>query len=184
MRTLLWSIYIAYLRLMGHRTAVRALFHCHHKLRLRILRAFNASVGEGSRVNGPLIIIGRFNDFAGLHVGSHTHIGADSLLDLTANITIGSRVTISPRCSIITHLNVGESILKEKYPPVKANVIIEDDVYIGTCVTILHGIRIGEGAIIAAGALVNKDVPDHTMVAGIPAKPVKKLRTQQAGSDT
>ena len=177
MRTLLWSIYIAYLRLMGHRTAVRALFHCHHKLRLRILRSFGASIGEGSRVNGPLIIMGRFNDLAGLRVGSHTHIGADSLLDLTGNITIGSRVAVSPRCSIITHLNVGEGILKEKYRPAKADVIIEDDAYIGACVTILHGIKIGKGAIIAAGALVNKDVPDHTMVAGIPAKLVKKLHT-------
>lgn len=177
MRTLLWFIYIAYLRLMGHRTAVRALFHCHHKLRLRILRAFGASIGEGSRLNGPLIIMGRFNDLAGLRVGSHTHIGADSLLDLTGNITIGSRVAVSPRCSIITHLNVGEGILKEKYHPTKANVIIDDDVYIGAGATILHGIKIGKGAIIAAGALVNKDVPDHTMVAGVPAKPVKKLHT-------
>jgi acetyltransferase-like isoleucine patch superfamily enzyme len=124
-----------------------------------------------------MIIIGRFNDFAGLHVGSHTHIGADSLLDLTGNITIGSRVAVSPRCSIITHLNVGEGILKENYPPAKADVIIEDDVYIGVCATILHGVKIGKGAIVAAGALVNKDVPDRTIVAGVPAKPVRKLRT-------
>jgi acetyltransferase-like isoleucine patch superfamily enzyme len=177
MRTLLWSIYIAYLKLVGHRTAVRALFHCHHKLRRRILRAFGASIGQGSRVNGPLIIMGRFNNLAGLHVGSHTHIGADSLLDLTSNISIGSRVAISPRCSIVTHLNVGEGILKEKYPPAKANVIIEDDVYIGTCSTVLHGITIGKGAIVAAGSLVNRDVPDHTMVAGVPARPVKRLHT-------
>lgn len=177
MRKLIWYIYIAYLRLRGYRTAVRALYHCHHKLRLHILRAFNSSIGEGSRINGPMIIIGRFNDFSGLHVGSHTHIGADSLLDLTGNITIGSRVAISPRCSIITHLNVGEGILREKYQPAKADVIIEDDVYIGICVTILHGVKIGKGAIVAAGALVNKDVPGYTMVAGVPAKPVKKLHT-------
>lgn len=177
MRTLLWSIYIAYLRLMGHRTAVRALFHCHHKLRLRILRAFGASIGQGSRVNGPLIIIGRFDDFAGLQIGSHTHIGADSLLDLTGNIAIGSRVAISPRCSIVTHLNVGEGLLRETYPPARADVIIKDDVYVGTCATILQGVRIGKGALVAAGSLVNTDVPDHTMVAGVPARPVKRLRT-------
>lgn len=177
MRTLLWSIYIAHLRVMGHRTAVRALFHCHHELRRRILRAFGASIGEGSRVNGPLIIMGRFDNLAGLQVGSHTHIGADSLLDLTGNITIGSRVAISPRCSIITHLNVGDGLLKEEYPPVKADVTIQDDVYVGTCVTILHGITIGKGAIVAASSLVNTDVPAHTLVAGVPARPVRKLRT-------
>lgn len=177
MRTLLWPIYIGYLKLRGHRTAVRALFQCHHRLRLRILRAFGATIGQGSRVNGPLIVMGRFTDFAGLHVGSHTHIGAGSLLDLTGNISIGSRVALSPRCSIITHLNVGEGVLKETYPPAKGHVIIEDDVYIGTCATVLHGITIGKGAIVAAGSLVNKDVPDHTMVAGVPARPVKKLHT-------
>ena len=177
MRTLLWSIYIAYLRLMGRRRAAHALFHCHHKLRLRILKAFGASIGEGSRINGPLIVTGRYSDLSGLTVGSHTHIGTDALLDLSANISIGSRVAISPRCSIITHLNVGEGTLKEKYPPAKGGIIIEDDVYIGACATILHGAKIGKGALIGACALVTKDVPAHTMVTGIPAKPVKKFST-------
>lgn len=177
MRTLLWPIYIAYLRSMGLRTAVRALFHCHHELRLRILTAFGASIGRGSRINGPMIVMGRFDDFVGLQVGSHTHLGADSLLDLTESIKIGDRVAISPRCSIITHLNVGEGLLKEKYPPAKAPVTIEDDVYVGTCATILHGITIGKGAIVAAGALVNTDVAEHTLVAGIPARPIKTLHT-------
>ncbi|MEN6334339.1 MAG: acyltransferase [Phycisphaerales bacterium] len=176
MRTLLWSIYIAYLKAMGRRAAVHALFHCHHELRLRILRAFRASIDEGTRVNGPLIVMGRFEDFAGLRIGSRTHIGADSLLDLTESITIGSRVAISPRCSIITHLNVGDGLLKEKYPPAKAPVTIGDDVYIGTGVTILHGTTIGRGSLVAAGSLVNTDVAEHTMVAGIPAKPVKTLK--------
>jgi len=105
------------------------------------------------------------------------------LLDLTGNITIGSRVAISPRCSIITHLNVGESLLKAHYPPAKADVIIKDDVYVGTGATILHGVTIGRAALVAAGSLVNMDVPDHTMVAGVPARPVKELPPPRAAEE-
>ncbi len=180
MRTLLWSLYITYLRIRGLRTAVQALFHCHHELRRRILQAFGASIGQGTRVNGPLIVMGRFSSLAGLQIGSHTHLGADALLDLTEGITIGSRVAISPRCSILTHLDVGEGLLRERYHPAKAPVAIGDDAYVGTGATILHGITIGRGAMVAAGALVNRDVPDHTMVAGVPARPVKTLDTRQA----
>ena len=55
----------------------------------------------------------------------------------------------------------------------KGPIVIEDDVWIGTRVTILSGVRIGQGAIIAAGAVVNKDVPPYAIVGGIPAKIIK-----------
>ena len=59
---------------------------------------------------------------------------------------------------------------KEKLPDNDEDVFIEDDVWVGANSTILKGVRIGRGAIIAAGAVVNKDVPPYTIVGGIPAK--------------
>ncbi len=177
MRSILWPVYILYLKLRRVRSAVRAVYHCHRKLRQRILRACGAEIGEDSRIHGPMLIIGDFHDFSGLHIGSHTHVGSDSLLDLSAAIRIGNRVTISPRCSLLTHVNVGQSALQEIYPPERASISIEDDAYLGTGVTILHGVTIGKCAVVAAGAVVKDDVSPHTLVAGVPATPVKTLVT-------
>ena len=61
----------------------------------------------------------------------------------------------------------------EGYEPTKP-VIIEDDVWIGTRVTILKGVTVGKGAIIGACSVVTKDVPPHSIVVGNPAKVVKE----------
>ncbi|MBX9853873.1 MAG: hypothetical protein K2X86_19190 [Cytophagaceae bacterium] len=55
-------------------------------------------------------------------------------------------------------------------------LIIEDGVWVASKATILRGVKIGEGAVIAAGAVVTKDVPPYTVVAGVPAKVIKKLK--------
>lgn len=184
MRSFLWCLYVGYLKARGRGSAVRAVYRCHRKLRARILRAFGARIGEDTRIHGPMLIIGEFRDFSGLVIGSHTHIGADSLFDLTAPVRIGDRVTVSPRCSFLTHLNVGQSALKQAYPPQTAGVRIGDDVYVGTAVTVLHGVTIGERALVAAGALVEREVAPCTLVAGVPARLVKQLDPRSSPKDT
>ena len=54
-------------------------------------------------------------------------------------------------------------------------VIIENDVWVGACAIILPGVRIGEHSVVAAGSVVTKDVPSHTMVAGCPARVMKHI---------
>jgi tetrahydrodipicolinate N-acetyltransferase len=60
-------------------------------------------------------------------------------------------------------------------PPSANPVVIEDDVLIGANAVILEGVRVGKGAVVAAGAVVTQDVPPHTVVAGIPAKVIKEI---------
>jgi len=60
-------------------------------------------------------------------------------------------------------------------PPSSTPVIIEDDVLIGANAVILEGVRIGKGAVVAAGSVVTKDVEPETVVAGTPAKPIKRV---------
>ena len=55
-----------------------------------------------------------------------------------------------------------------------APIVIKNNVWIGMAAIILKGVTIGEGAIVAAGAVVTRDVPAHTIVAGVPAKVIKK----------
>ncbi len=86
------------------------------------------------------------------------------------NITIGNDVIISRNVSIRD--SDSHKILDGAHEPTK-EIIIGDHVWIGLNVTILKGVKIGNGAIIAAGSLVNNDVPERALVGGIPAKVIK-----------
>jgi len=67
------------------------------------------------------------------------------------------------------------STIQESGPGQRATIVIEDDVWVGARVTVLKGIRIGEGAVVGNGSIVTTDVPPYTIVAGAPSQ-VRKLR--------
>lgn len=100
--------------------------------------------------------------------------------------TPNAKIIIKGDCSIAHHLSihtgnharivgrfVSDITEKDKPKGFDHDVIIEKDVWIGSNVTILDGVHVGRGATIAAGAVVNKDVPPYSIVGGIPAKVVK-----------
>lgn len=118
--------------------------------------------------------------FETIHVGDDVWIGRQAFLASKARIKIGSHVIFGPYVVIIggNHVTstVGKFIydVRDQYPPeLNQEVIIEDDVWIGTRAVILTGVTVGRGSIIAAGAVVVKDVPAYSIVAGVPAKVVK-----------
>ena len=91
-------------------------------------------------------------------------------------ITIGNKVMLAPHVTIVggDHNTsvVGRFMfdVKVKRPEDDQAVTIEDDVWVGTGAIILKGVRIGRGAIVAAGSVVTREVPPYTVVAGVPAK--------------
>lgn len=99
-------------------------------------------------------------------------------------IIIGDRVSIAPNVTIISESEPNNSpkLAAIKYVKDKLvkdeKVIIENDVWLGASVTILPGVRIGEGAIVGAGAVVTKNVEPYTVVAGIPAKVIRNLDSE------
>lgn len=96
-----------------------------------------------------------------------------------ASLTIGKKVIFGPHPTIITGDHridvIGKYIMdsKEKLPENDAPVIIEDDVWTGANVTILKGVTIGRGSVIAAGAVVTKSFPPYSIIGGVPAKLLK-----------
>jgi acetyltransferase-like isoleucine patch superfamily enzyme len=141
---------------------------------IKVLQNGGAQVGGSTRVGEGLTLHNTNDSFVNLRIGSHCHLGRQLLLDLASPIQIGDRVTISMRCNVLTHADAGDSRcgLKATHQP----VYIDDDAYLGAAVTVLPGVRIGTGAIVAAGAVVTRDVAPHSTVAGVPAKPL--ARTQ------
>lgn len=103
-----------------------------------------------------------------LTVGS-SYINCDCKIRCHEAITIGNNCVISH--DFIVMDSDAHSIDGCKY---NSPVIIEDNVWIGTRVTILSGVKIGEGAVIAAGSVVNKEVPPNCLVAGVPAKVIRE----------
>ena len=108
-------------------------------------------------------------------IGDHTRVGLHNTV--IGPVTIGSHVNLAQGITV-TALNhnfsetgrrIDEQGISTKH------VIIEDDVWIGANAVILPGVRIGTHSVVAAGAIVTKDVPSHSLVAGVPAKVIKKL---------
>lgn len=97
---------------------------------------------------------------------------ACSFLDL-GGITIDDDVMIGPRVSITSENHPTD--IETRKTMVPSAVLIKKNVWIGASATILPGVTVGENSVVAAGALVNKDVPPNTVVAGVPAKVIKQL---------
>ena len=93
-------------------------------------------------------------------------------------LTIEEEVGIGPRVTIILHSDPYSSLLRKIYPPKTLPVYIKKGVWISAGAIILPGVTIGEYSVIAAGAVVTKDVPPYSMVVGIPAKIVKSLKEE------
>ncbi|MCI1936254.1 MAG: sugar O-acetyltransferase [Bifidobacteriaceae bacterium] len=113
--------------------------------------------------------------------GKNIHVGNDflsnynlTILDM-APVTIGNHVMLGPNVSIYTVNHPMTATGRRKYQAIAHPVTIGNDVWAGGNVTILPGVSIGNNVVIAAGAVVTKDVPDNTLVAGVPAKKIKDL---------
>lgn len=123
------------------------------------------------------------SDFKGLwnlSVGDYTSIPKGSVFYCTeAPLIIGKKVIFGPRPTIITGDHridvVGKYIMdsNDKLPENDAAVVIEDDVWTGANVTILKGVTIGRGSVVAAGAVVTKSCPPYSIIGSVPAKVLK-----------
>lgn len=104
-----------------------------------------------------------------LHIGNHCHINHQCMLDARGKIVIGNNVSISHYVKLIS---AGHNYNSINFDYVEAPIIISDNVWIGINATILKGVTINEGAVIAAGAIVTKDCEPYGVYAGIPAKKI------------
>lgn len=108
-----------------------------------------------------------------LTIGDGCRLNYGVSVAATARVQIGAHVRIGPYV-MITDNDFHDVHRRGQRPPAAA-VVIEDHVWIGAKASILKGVRIGRGAVVATGAVVNRDVPPFTIVAGVPARPVGRV---------
>jgi acetyltransferase-like isoleucine patch superfamily enzyme len=114
---------------------------------------------------------------ARLTIGDYTSVWYGTVISARHEIIIGDQCAISWNCTIIDN-DMHEILYAEDSAPVRAidpAVRIGNHVWIGAQAIILKGVNIGENSVVAAGAIVTKDVPSHTLVAGAPAAPVRTI---------
>ncbi|MEI2777259.1 MAG: DapH/DapD/GlmU-related protein [Tetrasphaera sp.] len=138
-------------------------------LRWRALRALGCRT-ERSTINGRLFLGG-----TDIVVGADSFINYDVFIDNAAPVTIGQRVAIGPRVTIVTGSHLIGGPERRRGDSVSAPVVIGDGAWLGAASTILPGVTVGAGAIVAAGAVVTDDVAPDTLVAGVPARLVRSL---------
>jgi acetyltransferase-like isoleucine patch superfamily enzyme len=139
------------------------------EIRRLLSRITGIEINESVAVFTPLYI----------NYGKHTKIGKNvfinfdcTFLDL-GGITIEDNVLIAPKVSLLSE---GHPISpQERQSLVPGHIHIKKGAWIGAGATILPGVTIGENAVVAAGAVVSKDVPDNAIVGGIPAKIIKTV---------
>lgn len=144
-----------------------------------VARMAGCKTGQGAMIRQG-VRLGGFR----LSVGKFTSIGACSHLDCHDEaIDIGDHVVLSPKVTILTATH-GISGFPGRVGETKAMpVTIEDGAWLCTNCTILPGVRIGSRSIVAAGAVVHRDVPSNVMVGGVPADIVKHLDDEDRSVD-
>ncbi len=133
------------------------------------LKKFNARIEPGAIIRDQVAIGKNAVIMMGAIINIGAEIGDNTMIDM--GVVLGGRAIIGKHC----HIGAG-SVLAGVIEPASAKPVqIDDDVVIGANAVVIEGIHVGKGAVIAAGAIVTKDVEPYTMVAGVPAKVIKKV---------
>ena len=137
-------------------------------IRKLFIRLFIGKIGHDCFIMKKFMVTNPSN----IYLGNNVIINRNVMLDgRGAKIIIGNNVDIAQETNIWT---LEHDVHSENHNVIAENVIIDDYVWIASRVTILPGVHIGKGAVVATGAVVTKDIPPFTIVGGIPAKIIGK----------
>jgi len=150
------------------------------RLRTLLYRRFGLTIGQGTVIFGPLRFGWYGEVFRNLAIGRHCLFNRDVFIDTTARVTIGNNVTFGHDVAVVTAHHDMRSPLHRAGAVQPKPVTIDSGVWIAARVTVLPGVRIHEGAVVAAGAVVARDVPAHTLVGGVPARVLRVLGSEAA----
>lgn len=145
-------------------------------LRIVWLRFGGATIGSDCFIDKiDFINLGRLG-LKGLIVGNECFLGRGALLDLADKIILENQVILAARAVLITHFSSGFTghPLAKKYPKFNKGLFLQKGCFVGINSIILPGIKVGANSLVAAGAVVLKNVSPNCMVAGVPAKIKRK----------
>lgn len=139
--------------------------------RLDVLPFNPFSLGEGSTIESFATVN---NGVGAVHIGNRTRVGIGCVV--IGPVTIGHDVILAQNIVLsgLNHEYQDVSTPIWKQPVTTAPIVVEDEVWIGANAVITAGVRLGKHCVVAGGSVVTKDVASYTIVAGNPAKPIKR----------
>lgn len=144
------------------------------RLRQKLLSFLGNRFGEGTVVWG-----GSYFGGGKLTTGTHCFINRSCHFDFNESITLGNHVVVGHHVTFITAEHQIGDATRRAGPLLGKPIVVGAGTWIGANATLLPGVVIGCGAVVGAGAVVTKDVPSHVVVAGVPAKVLRRLETPQ-----
>ena len=144
----------------------------HHSARMDTPPYRKFSLGNYSVIESDACINNAVGD---VMIGDHTRIGLHNTI--IGPVIIGSHVNLAQSITVTALNHIFEDSKKriDEQGVSTSAVVIEDDIWIGANAVVLPGVTIGHHSVVAAGAVVTKDVPPHSLVAGVPAKVIKQI---------
>lgn len=147
-------------------------------LRKILFMLLGAKIGHSSVLMNVKFFNVHHTGFKGLKIGRECFIGDETLIDLYQQVVLEDQVTLAQRVTVLTHLNVGylDHPLQATFPKKSQPVVFKKGSVVGATSVILPGVTIGENSFVAAGSVVTKNVDPNTLVGGVPAKVIRKLK--------
>lgn len=156
-KTVFWELVAMKLRWTGYIPS--------HYVRRFVYRFWGVKIGKGSTIHMGAIFYYPRN----ISLGDDTIIGEKAVLDGRDKLTLGNHVDVA---SEVMFYNGEHDLNDENFKPKFAPISVEDYVFVGPRAIILPGVTIKKGAVVAAGAVVTKDVEEFKIVGGVPAKEI------------
>jgi len=139
--------------------------------RQTILQSLCGQIGEHSIIEPPFYCVYGQN----IHIGDHVFINIQCTILDGGKVSIGHHVMIGPSVQIYTSAHDLRAESRIQGWEVAKSITIEDNVWIGGGAILLPGVRVGKNAVVGAGAVVSRDVPANTVVAGNPARVIREI---------
>lgn len=162
-------------RIFGDYVINKYIEHCSERQIKKALTLLGAEIDKTSNFKGGIIFDNTNFNYGNLKVYANCYIGKKVFMDMVEPIIVKRDAVISAGVTILTHQDVGERMLNKYFERKVGSVVLDEGCWIGANATILNGVRIGKYAVVAAGAVVNRDVEDYTVVGGVPARVIKRL---------
>ena len=164
-------IYLKLKLLYGRSANVFLINSLKNKISVNLEKGSNLYIGRFLMVDGPLYI--KCERKASITIGNRVFFNHNCSITSHSSISIGDGCNIANNVVIVDHNHkIGSNGLKEGFT--FKEITIGKNVWIGANSTVLQGVNIGDGAVVAAGAVVTKDVPSYEIWGGVPARFIKK----------
>lgn len=139
-------------------------------------RARSLGFGEGASIYASSLVYGQVG------VGAETWIGPFTLLDGSGGLTIGRNCSISAGVQIYSHDTVKWALSGGTAPYERAPVEIGDCCHLGAQTVVAKGVTVGSHSVVGACSFVNRDIPEYSVAAGVPCRPIGRVEISDDGS--